>query len=117
MNWSFNLLLTLSSHNIASAFDSIDELYLSTRQISQKVGWEDSFLLHQAHPLERDHLFMKMQQPFLLNKAISVQALDKELNDKFFVVSTFDVEGVEFVAMVEGKRAPIFGLAYSPQKS
>ena len=39
------------------------------------------------------------------------------MRDKFFVVSTFEAEDVEFVAMVEGKRAPIFGLAYSPQKS
>ena len=117
LNWSFNLMLNLNSHNIASAFDSIDDLYLSTRPISQKIGWEDSFLLNQAHPLERDHLFIKMQQPFLLDKALSVQALDQELKDKFFVVSTFEAEGVDFIAMVEGKRAPIFGLAYSPQKS
>lgn len=35
----------------------------------------------------------------------------------FYTVSTFDVKGEEYVAMVEGKRAPIFGFLYSPQKS
>lgn len=33
------------------------------------------------------------------------------------VVSTFEKEGNEFVAMVEGKRMPVFGMLYSPQKS
>lgn len=54
------------------------------------MGWENSFILHEAHPLERDHLFSEMEQPFLLDLALSVQALDKELHDKFFVVSTFE---------------------------
>jgi len=72
MNWSFNLMLRLSSHQVASAFDTIPDLYLSTKRVSQKVGWENSFILHEAHPLERDHLYRSMQQPFLLDKALSV---------------------------------------------
>jgi len=82
------------------------------------VRWEDSFLLHEAHPLQREHLFANIQQPFLLDRALGVTAMeDRELHDKFLVVSTFEVEETEFVAMVEGKRAPVFGVMYSPQKS
>ena len=30
------------------------------------------------------------------------------------VVSTFEKDGEDFVAMIEGKNAPIFGMLYSP---
>jgi len=52
-----------------------------------------------------------------MSKAVLVESLDRTLTDQFFMVSSFEVEDKEFVAMLEGKRAPVFGLAYSPQKS
>lgn len=33
------------------------------------------------------------------------------------IVSTFEKDDREFVAMVEGKKMPVFGMLYSPQKS
>lgn len=58
-----------------------------------------------------------MAQPFLVSKAVRVEALDRAITDRFQVVSSFEAEGEEFVAMLEGKRAPVFGFLYSPQKS
>jgi hypothetical protein len=54
-----------------------------------------------------------------MSEALKVEQLDidRALRDRFFAVSTFEHLGEEFVAMVEGKRGPYFGLAYSPQKS
>ena len=47
-----------------------------------------------------------------------IEAMEEQaLRQMFYTVSTFDVKGEEYVAMVEGKRAPIFGFLYSPQKS
>lgn len=95
----------------------LPDLKLSARPISQKVEWTNSFLLNEAHPLERDHLFNNIAQPFLLDKAVMVDSLHKVILDKYFVVSTFSEDDIEFVSMLEGKRGPIFGYMYSPQKS
>jgi hypothetical protein len=83
------------------------------------IDFEDSFILNEASPLERDHLYKDTVQTFFVGKALKTYTYenDRALKDKFFAVSSFDYEGEEYVAMLEGKRAPIFGYMYSPQKS
>ena len=48
-----------------AAFTKLPSLKLSSQKITQRVNWEDSFLLHEAHPLERDHLFDEVTPAFL----------------------------------------------------
>lgn len=92
---------------------------MTSHKVSQTIETADSFILNECSALEREHLFEAVAQPFLTSQALPVEAFEanSDLQRMFYEVSSFDFQGNEYVAMVEGKRAPIFGFLYSPQKS
>lgn len=77
-SWGLLALMKSVSGPAASNFETIDELYLTSRSVQQKVSHEDSFILNEASPLERNHLFEKVAQPFLVNKAMPVEAMEEQ---------------------------------------
>lgn len=112
--WSFLLLAQITTPSLKTSFSYVPDLHLSSRFVNQRVSPDDSFILHEALPLEQDHLFKNTKQTFFISSALKTEEFTGTIKDKFFIVSDFELEGESYVAMIEGKRAPIFGYMYSP---